>query len=100
VSPKTDEASSTPPNPPRPPISEDNIKRVPAEDLPSHKEGQRWDLSKRFSELMDDILPKIATVTHKVNAYTGTDYSGIEALRKEIQEQGTVSYAHNSSEPG
>lgn len=67
---------------------EDTIARVPAEALPSHREGQRWDFSKRISELMDELLPKIAQVTQKVNTYTGTDYSSIEALRQEIKEQG------------
>jgi sensitive to high expression protein 9 len=66
----------------------DNIERVPDEQLPSHRERQRWDLSKRLSELMDQVLPKLAVVTQKVNTYTGTDYSGVEALRREIKEQG------------
>ncbi|KAF2031462.1 hypothetical protein EK21DRAFT_110833 [Setomelanomma holmii] len=65
----------------------DNIARVPDEHLPSHRERQRWDLSKRFSEIMDELLPKLAVVTQKVNTYTGTDYSGVEALRHEIKEQ-------------
>lgn len=65
----------------------DHIARVPDEQLPSHRERQRWDFSKRLSELMDDLLPKLAVVTQKVNTYTGTDYSGVEALRREIQEQ-------------
>lgn len=65
----------------------DNISRVPDEHLPSHRERQRWDFSKRFSELMDEVLPKLAVVTQKVNTYTGTDYSGVEALRQEIKEQ-------------
>lgn len=66
----------------------DNITRVPDEHLPSHRERQRWDFSKRLSELMDEVLPKLAVVTQKVNTYTGTDYSGVEALRREIKEQG------------
>ncbi|KAF2799000.1 hypothetical protein K505DRAFT_266518 [Melanomma pulvis-pyrius CBS 109.77] len=70
-----------------PPRVEDTIARVPAEYLPSHRDGQRWNLSKRLSELMDDLLPKLAIVTQKVNTYTGTDYSGIEALRREIKDQ-------------
>ena len=37
---------------------------------------------------MDDILPKLAVVTRKVNTYTGTDYSGIEALKREIKDHG------------
>lgn len=84
-------STTSPDTPPKAQSSkiEDTIARVPAEDLPSHKEGQRWGLSKRFSEFMDELLPKLAVVTHKVNIYTGTDYSGIEALRREIKEQGT-----------
>ncbi|KAH6614086.1 Mdm33 family-domain-containing protein [Boeremia exigua] len=62
-------------------------KRVPDEQLPSHQERQRSNLEKRFTALMDDLLPKIAVVTQKVNTFTGTDYSGVEALRREIQEQ-------------
>lgn len=66
----------------------DNVKRVPDEQLPSHQERQRSNFEKRFTALMDELLPKIAVVTQKVNTYTGTDYSGVEALRREIQEQG------------
>lgn len=66
---------------------DDNIARVPDEQLPSHRERQRWSLSKRLSDAMDNLLPKLALVTQKVNTYTGTDYSGVEALRREIQEQ-------------
>ncbi|KAL5117919.1 sensitivity to high expression protein she9 [Pleosporales sp. CAS-2024a] len=77
--------------PPSPDVQKDdvsdNIQRVPDEHLPSHRERQRWDLSKRLSELMDEVLPKLAVVTQKVNTYTGTDYSGVEALRREIKEQ-------------
>ncbi|OAL54461.1 hypothetical protein IQ07DRAFT_639976 [Pyrenochaeta sp. DS3sAY3a] len=65
----------------------DSIARVPDEQLPSHRDRQRWDLSKRFSDIMDDLLPKLAVVTQKVNTYTGTDYSGVAALRREIKEQ-------------
>jgi len=79
---------STPPKDERPITSEGNIKRVPDEALPSHREGQRWNLSKRLTEFMDEVLPKLAVVTQKVNTYTGTDYSGIEALRREIKDQG------------
>ncbi|KAJ4352322.1 sensitivity to high expression protein she9 [Didymosphaeria variabile] len=64
-----------------------NIEHVAADQLPSHHQAQRWDLSKRFQDLMDDILPKLAVVTHKVNTFTGTDYSGIEALKREIKDQ-------------
>jgi len=36
---------------------------------------------------MDSLLPRIALVSQRINAYTGTDYTGIEALRHEIKEQ-------------
>lgn len=72
--------------------AKDEIKQVPAEDLPSHHHAQRWDLSKRFQDIMDDVLPKLAIVTQKVNTYTGTDYSGIAALKQEIKEHGRKSY--------
>ena len=75
---------------PVPPKSEPTVSRVPQEDLPSHREGQRWNLSKQLTEIMDELLPKLAVVTQKVNNYTGTDYSGIEALRQAIKEQGMV----------
>lgn len=75
--------------------TEDTIARVAAEDLPSHREKQRWDFSKRITEMMDELLPKLAVVTQKVNTYTGTDYSSIDALRREIKDQGmTISFCH------
>lgn len=65
-----------------------HVEPVPEDQLPSHHHARRWDLSKRFQELMDDVLPKLAVVTRKVNTYTGTDYSGIEALKREIKDHG------------
>lgn len=76
------------PEPPKKDESQDTIARVPDEQLPSHRERQRWSILKRFSDAMDELLPKLAVVTQKVNTYTGTDYSGVEALRREIKEQG------------
>lgn len=58
------------------------------EALPSSREKQRWDSSKRLSELMEELQEKIAIATQKVNNYTGTDYSGIQALRQDILDQG------------
>lgn len=84
-----------PPKESEPPTKDeplDNIARVPDEHLPSHQEKQRWSLSKRFSNAMDELLPKLAVVTQKVNTYTGTDYSGVEALRREIKEQGICNH--------
>ncbi|KAF2279025.1 uncharacterized protein EI97DRAFT_456432 [Westerdykella ornata] len=78
--------SDVPPKAKQPKV-EDNIARVPAEDLPSHHAEQRWNFEKRISEFMDELLPRLAVVTQKVNTYTGTDYSSIAALKREIKDQ-------------
>jgi sensitive to high expression protein 9 len=57
------------------------------EALPSKHQAKRWQLSNKLQRRMDDFLAKAALVSHKVNNYTGTDYSGIERLRREIYEQ-------------
>lgn len=88
VPPREDLHPTTTPEPPI--VDAEAVRRVPDEELPSHREKTRWDISKRFSRLMDELLPKLATVGQKVNTFTGTDYSGIEALRREIKEQGTT----------
>lgn len=36
---------------------------------------------------MDELQSNLATASQRLNNYTGTDYSGIEALRREIKEQ-------------
>jgi sensitive to high expression protein 9 len=63
---------------------------VPDEDLPSHREKLRWRLSRRFNQIMDDLMPKLALASQRINTYTGTDYTSIEALRKEIIDQGAA----------
>ncbi|EUC50579.1 hypothetical protein COCMIDRAFT_81611 [Bipolaris oryzae ATCC 44560] len=85
------------PEQPKKAESQDTIARVPDEHLPSHRERQRWSLLKRFSDAMDELLPKLAVVTQKVNTYTGTDYSGVEALRREIKEQEKLVKARRSA---
>ncbi|KEQ72855.1 hypothetical protein M436DRAFT_64030 [Aureobasidium namibiae CBS 147.97] len=60
---------------------------IAEEALPSKHQEQRWHLSKRVQERMDELLAKAAVVSHKVNNYTGTDYSGIERLRRDIIDQ-------------
>jgi sensitive to high expression protein 9 len=61
---------------------------VAEEALPSKHQEQRWHMSKRVQERMDELLAKAALVSHKVNNFTGTDYSGIERLRRDIIDQG------------
>ncbi|EMD69552.1 hypothetical protein COCSADRAFT_78586 [Bipolaris sorokiniana ND90Pr] len=85
------------PEPAKKTESQDPIARVPDEHLPSHRERQRWSILKRFSDAMDELLPKLAVVTQKVNTYTGTDYSGVEALRREIKEQEKLVKARRSA---
>jgi sensitive to high expression protein 9 len=74
--------------PPNPTIKISAVEEVPEEQLPSHREKQRWSLSKRVQKIMDDLMPKLVLASQKINNYTGSDYSGIEALRREIKEQG------------
>lgn len=57
---------------------------IPKNKLPSHRDGQRWHLSRRLSHHMEGLVAKLAAASHQINNYTGTDYSGIEALREEI----------------
>jgi sensitive to high expression protein 9, mitochondrial len=87
----TDSKPTPPGNPASKPASadtEDHIARVSDEVLPSYWEKQRWTLSKRLSVLMDHLQERLAEAGQKVNSYTGTDYSGIAALRQEIKDQG------------
>ncbi|PPJ55369.1 hypothetical protein CBER1_08690 [Cercospora berteroae] len=55
--------------------------------LPSHAESRRSDLQKRLTQFLDDLLLHASRIGQQVNQYTGTDYSGIENLRKEISSQ-------------
>jgi sensitive to high expression protein 9, mitochondrial len=58
-----------------------------AANLPSHVEGRRWQLSKDATKLLDNLLARASVAGQHINVYTGTDYSGIEALRSKIKEQ-------------
>lgn len=72
------------------PITEPSAASQPSLDpLPSQREKQRWDTTKHVSQWMEDLLEKLALAGQKVNNYTGTDYSGIQALREQILAQGT-----------
>lgn len=56
------------------------------DNLPSEDEGQRSHLSKKFSHLMDNVQSNIFFAGQRLNDLTG--YSGIEALKRDIEEQG------------
>ncbi|KAL8787269.1 MAG: hypothetical protein Q9195_007828 [Heterodermia aff. obscurata] len=55
------------------------------DDLPSRKEGRRSDVAKKFSHLMDHLQSNIFIAGQRLNDLTG--YSGIEALKKDIESQ-------------
>lgn len=56
------------------------------DSLPSEDEVQRSNLSKKFSHLMDNFQSNIFFAGQRLNDLTG--YSGIEALKRDIEEQG------------
>lgn len=55
--------------------------------LPSQQAALRFRLSKYLNKAMDDLMPKLAVASQRINTYTGTDYTAIESLRKDIREQ-------------
>ena len=70
---------------------------TPRKDLPSQAEHRRSLVSKRFTHVMDNVQSNIFLAGQRLNDLTG--YSGIEALKKEIEEQGTPSIPSNSPLP-
>lgn len=63
-------------------------------DLPSQEEGRRSHLSKRFSHVMDHLQSNIFIAGQRLNDLTG--YSGIEALKKDIEQQGQPTTGNNT----
>ena len=57
-------------------------------DLPSAQEGRRSQLAKRLSHLMDNMQTNVFIAGQRLNDLTG--YTGIEALKKEIEDQGLL----------
>ncbi|GAB7330818.1 hypothetical protein MBLNU13_g02359t1 [Cladosporium sp. NU13] len=58
-----------------------------SESLPSAFAHRRTEISRRMSHMMDNLLTKATAASQQINTYTGTDFSGIEALRTEIVAQ-------------
>ncbi|KAH0569242.1 hypothetical protein GP486_000059 [Trichoglossum hirsutum] len=56
------------------------------QDLPSQEEDRRSQVSKRFSRVMDNLQSNVFLASQRLNDLTG--YSGIEALKRDIEEQG------------
>ena len=67
-------------------IDDKNTNTVARNDLPSAEEGRRSQISKRFTHLMDHLQSNIFIAGQRLNDLTG--YSGIEALKKDIEQQG------------
>lgn len=59
---------------------------APRTDLPSHEEGRRSHVSKSFTRVMDHLQSNIFIAGQRLNDLTG--YSGIEALKRDIELQG------------
>lgn len=70
-------------------IDDRNTKTIARSDLPSAEEGRRSQISKRFTHLMDHLQSNIFIAGQRLNDLTG--YSGIEALKKDIEQQGQSS---------
>ena len=59
---------------------------IARKNLPSREEGRRSQTSKRFTHLMDHLQSNIFIAGQRLNDLTG--YSGIEALKNDIEQQG------------
>ncbi|KAF2083513.1 hypothetical protein K490DRAFT_51480 [Saccharata proteae CBS 121410] len=97
LTPPENEAQNSSPDtskPAEPNVEHPTVTPAPKDQLPSHWESQRNKLHKKFNAWLDELLPKLATATQKLNHYTGTDYTGIEALRKEIKQQESLVRSH------
>lgn len=57
------------------------------EKLPSYARFNRSELTARFQTFMERLMASAAIASHRLNSYTGTDYSGISALRQGILSQ-------------
>ena len=65
-----------------------NIQQNARTELPSQEEGRRSHISKRFTHVMDHLQSNIFIAGQRLNDLTG--YSGIEALKKDIEDQGIL----------
>lgn len=57
------------------------------QQLPSHTANLRFEITKRFHRYMEHLLNLAAIYSQRLNIYTGTDYTGISALRTAISSQ-------------
>ena len=73
------------------------IQALKNKQLPSRREEIRWRISKYMNQVMDDLMPKLAVASQRINTYTGTDYSAIESLRREIRSQESLVKARHEA---
>ena len=66
--------------------SNDGTQHRQRQDLPSHEEERRSHVAKHFSHVMDNLQSNIFIAGKRLNDLTG--YSGIEVMKKDIEEQG------------
>ncbi|TKA33555.1 hypothetical protein B0A50_00390 [Salinomyces thailandicus] len=69
------------------PVEPETASATGPSSLPSQVERRRWQLSKDMTKFLDHVLARASVAGQHINVYTGTDYSGIETLRKDIIEQ-------------
>ena len=60
---------------------------APEHALPSSRARRRWRVSQAVHDGTDALLRRLAVAGQRINEFTGTDYSGIEALRREIRDR-------------
>ena len=75
----------------------DNAPNASRSELPSHEEGRRSHISKSFTRVMDHLQSNIFIAGQRLNDLTG--YSGIEALKKDIEIQGQREVTPHSNIP-
>lgn len=67
-----------------------DLNTLEEDNLPSDAERRRSQLSKKFTDLMDNIQGNVFIAGQKLNDLTG--YSGIEKLKRAIETQGILSH--------
>jgi hypothetical protein len=66
------------------------VHEAPEHALPSSRARRRWRVSRAVHDGTDALLRRLAVAGQRINEFTGTDYSGIEALRREIRDHGNT----------
>lgn len=83
----TIDSSITQPITAKPVIEEPTVKHAADENLPSRRAALQSQLIQWANKKMEEIIPKLVLASQRINTFTGTDYSAIEELRREIKQQ-------------